>query len=78
MEVMSGDFHSLWNLPTAIKIAQALEEFRAHMVGDHIKMDDLGALAEFAASTRARRGQRDVRHPLGLTGSCWSAGPRAW
>ena len=46
------EFHSLWNLPTAQKIARALEEFDPYWFEDPIKADDLGALAEFAASTR--------------------------
>lgn len=45
------EFHSLWDLPTAKKIAQALEEFEPFWFEDPIKADDLDALAEFAAST---------------------------
>lgn len=51
MEIMV-ELHSLWNLPTAIKIARALEEFEPTWFEDPIKMDDLGALADFAAATR--------------------------
>jgi galactonate dehydratase len=50
MDVMV-EFHSLWNLPTAQKIARALEEFEPFWFEDPIKADDLGALAEFASST---------------------------
>src|SRR5918999_2921665 len=50
MDVMV-EFHSLWDLPTAQKIARALEEFEPYWFEDPIKADDLGALAEFAAST---------------------------
>src|SRR3712207_739875 len=50
MDVMVA-FHSLWNLPTAQKIARALEEFEPYWFEDPIKADDLEALAEFASST---------------------------
>jgi galactonate dehydratase len=50
MDVMV-EFHSLWDLPTAQKIARALEEFEPYWFEDPIKADDLGALAEFASST---------------------------
>jgi L-alanine-DL-glutamate epimerase-like enolase superfamily enzyme len=46
------ELHSLWNLPAAIRIAAALDEFEPYWYEDPIKMDDLGALAEFARSTR--------------------------
>lgn len=51
MEIMV-ELHSLWNLPSAKKIAQALEEYAPAWYEDPIRMDDLGALAEFARSTR--------------------------
>ena len=51
MDVMV-EFHSLWDLPTAKRIARALEEFEPYWFEDPIKADDLGALAEFACSTR--------------------------
>jgi galactonate dehydratase len=50
MDVMV-EFHSLWDLPTAQKIARALEEFEPYWFEDPIKADDLGALAEFTSST---------------------------
>ncbi len=51
MEIMV-ELHSLWDLPSAMKIARALEEFEPAWYEDPIKMDDLGALAKFADSTR--------------------------
>ena len=39
------------DLPTAQKIARALEEFEPYWFEDPIKADDLDALAEFASST---------------------------
>jgi L-alanine-DL-glutamate epimerase-like enolase superfamily enzyme len=45
------EFHSLWDLPTAKKIARVLEEFEPYWFEDPIKADDLDALSEFAAST---------------------------
>ncbi len=50
MDVMV-EFHSLWDLPTAQKIARALEEFEPYWFEDPIKADNLDALAEFASST---------------------------
>ncbi|MBA3471667.1 MAG: mandelate racemase/muconate lactonizing enzyme family protein [Rubrobacter sp.] len=50
MDVMV-EFHSLWDLPTAKRIAQALEEFEPFWFEDPIQADDLDALAKFAAST---------------------------
>jgi galactonate dehydratase len=50
MDVMV-ELHSLWDLPTAQKIARALEEFEPYWFEDPLKADDLDALAEFAAST---------------------------
>jgi galactonate dehydratase len=50
MDVMV-EFHSLWDLPTAQRIARALEEFEPYWFEDPLKADDLDALAEFARST---------------------------
>jgi galactonate dehydratase len=50
MDVMV-EFHSLWDLPTAQRIARALEEFEPYWFEDPLKADDLDALAEFACST---------------------------
>jgi len=50
MDIMV-EFHSLWNLPTAKKIARALEEFEPFWYEDPIKADNIDALADFAAST---------------------------
>ncbi|MCM3760394.1 mandelate racemase/muconate lactonizing enzyme family protein [Alkalihalobacillus oceani] len=48
------ELHSLWDLPTAKQIAQALEEFEPFWYEDPINMDNLDALQEFARSTRVR------------------------
>ncbi len=50
MDVMV-EFHGLWNLPTAIKIARALEAFDPFWFEDPLKADNLDALATFTAST---------------------------
>jgi L-alanine-DL-glutamate epimerase-like enolase superfamily enzyme len=50
MEIMV-EFHGLWNLPMAKRIAAALEEFGPFWYEDPLKADSLEALAEFAAST---------------------------
>jgi galactonate dehydratase len=44
--------HSLWNLPTAIKISHALEEFKPFWIEDPIRMDSLSNLAEYRRNTR--------------------------
>ncbi|MBV9521996.1 MAG: mandelate racemase/muconate lactonizing enzyme family protein [Alphaproteobacteria bacterium] len=45
------EFHSLWNLPMAIRLAKALEPFQPYWYEDPLKMDDLGALADYAHRT---------------------------
>lgn len=50
MEIMV-EFHSLWNLPMAKKLARALEPFEPTWYEDPIRMNSPQALAEFAAST---------------------------
>jgi galactonate dehydratase len=50
MEIMV-EMHSLWNLPSAIRIAKALEEFSPQWYEDPVRMDNLDALAQFKAST---------------------------
>jgi galactonate dehydratase len=52
MDIMV-EFHSLWNLPTAIRIARALEEFGTFWHEDPIKMHSLRDLAGYAAASRA-------------------------
>ena len=72
------ELHSLWNLPTAIRIAQALEEFEPYWFEDPVRVDGLTALAEFARRTKvplcssellaSRWGFRDLlaQVPLGV------------
>src|ERR1035437_3139175 len=50
MEIMV-EFHSLWNLPTAMKIAKALEPYNPTWYEDPIRMNSPQALAEYARST---------------------------
>ena len=50
MEIMV-EFHGLWNLPMAKRIAAALEEFAPFWYEDPLKADSLEALAEYAVST---------------------------
>lgn len=45
------EFHSLWNLPTAKKIARALEPYSPMWFEDPIRMNSPQALAEYARST---------------------------
>jgi galactonate dehydratase len=52
MDIMV-EFHSLWNLPTAIRIAKALEPFDTFWHEDPIKMDALADLTAYAAASRA-------------------------
>jgi L-alanine-DL-glutamate epimerase-like enolase superfamily enzyme len=51
IEVMC-EFHSLWNLPMAIRIAKALEPYDPFWSEDPIKMDGIALLKEYARSTR--------------------------
>jgi L-alanine-DL-glutamate epimerase-like enolase superfamily enzyme len=46
------ELHSRWNLPSAIRIAAALEEVQPMWFEDPIRMDNPDALAEFASKTR--------------------------
>ena len=48
MEVMV-ELHSMWDLPSALAIARALQEFRPFWAEDPIKMQDVDALAAYAA-----------------------------
>src|SRR3954447_3409992 len=51
MDIMV-ELHSLWNLPTAKRIAAALEPLDPYWFEDPIKMNNIQALANFAAATR--------------------------
>jgi galactonate dehydratase len=46
------ELHSRWNLPSAIRIAEALEDIQPLWFEDPIRMDSPDALAQFARSTR--------------------------
>jgi L-alanine-DL-glutamate epimerase-like enolase superfamily enzyme len=46
------ELHSKWDLPNAIKIARGLEEFEPCWFEDPLRMDCVGALAQFCAATR--------------------------
>jgi L-alanine-DL-glutamate epimerase-like enolase superfamily enzyme len=50
MDIMV-EFHGLWDLPAASRIARALEEFEPFWFEDPLRADDLGALAEYARAT---------------------------
>ena len=52
MDVMV-EFHSLWQLPPAIRIAEALAPFDTFWHEDPIRMDSLGSLKRYAARSRA-------------------------
>lgn len=46
--------HSLWDLPTAVQVARAAEEFDVYWIEDPIRMDSLGTIGEFRAQTNLR------------------------
>ena len=46
------EMHSVWNLPSAIRIAKAVEPYDPMWFEDPVRMDNLDALAQFKASTR--------------------------
>ncbi len=50
MDIMV-EFHSLWNLPTAKRIARALEPYDPFWFEDPLKPDNFDALADYASST---------------------------
>jgi L-alanine-DL-glutamate epimerase-like enolase superfamily enzyme len=52
MDIMV-EFHSLWRLPAAQRIAQALAEFDTYWHEDPIRMDSLGLLKQYAPHSRA-------------------------
>ena len=45
------EFHSMWQLPAAIKIAKAVEPFDPYWYEDPVKMNNLDALADYARRT---------------------------
>lgn len=47
------EFHSLWQLPPAIRIAEALAPFDTYWHEDPMKMDSLGDLRRYAERSRA-------------------------
>jgi galactonate dehydratase len=46
------EFHGYWNLPTAVQIAQACEEYSPMWMEEMLPQDNLAAYAELAAATR--------------------------
>src|SRR5579871_1444325 len=46
------EFHGFWNLPSAIKIAQALEPYSPMWLEEMLPQDNLAAYAELAKATR--------------------------
>jgi L-alanine-DL-glutamate epimerase-like enolase superfamily enzyme len=52
MDIMV-EFHSLWRLPAAQRIARALAEFDTYWHEDPIRMDSLALLKAYAAASRA-------------------------
>lgn len=52
MDIMV-EFHSLWNLPAALRIARALEPFDTFWHEDPIRMDSLRSLRQYAAGSTA-------------------------
>jgi L-alanine-DL-glutamate epimerase-like enolase superfamily enzyme len=48
------EFHSLWDLPTAIEIEEALAPYRPYWFEDPIKMTNLDALADYRRRTNVR------------------------
>jgi L-alanine-DL-glutamate epimerase-like enolase superfamily enzyme len=53
MDVMI-EMHALWDVPTAIRIAHALEEYRPFWIEDPVRSDLADGLAAVAAATRTR------------------------
>ncbi len=51
MEIMV-ELHTLWDLPNALRIARALEEYEPAWFEDPVRADDLDGLVRFAHATR--------------------------
>ncbi len=52
MDIMV-EFHSLWDVPTAIKIARALETYNTFWHEDPIRIDSMSSLAAYADKSKA-------------------------
>ncbi|WP_281685037.1 mandelate racemase/muconate lactonizing enzyme family protein [Thalassobaculum salexigens] len=72
MDIMC-ELHSMWNRPSAVKIARALEEIEPTWVEDPVFMDHLGSLGEVARATTSpiavgetRGGKADFRYLVEL------------
>ena len=52
MDIMV-EFHSLWSLPMACKLAAIMAQFDTYWHEDPIKMDSLGELVRYAAVSHA-------------------------
>ncbi len=72
MDLMA-ELHGLWNRPSAIRIARALEPIAPYWVEDPVVLDHLGSLGEVARATRSpiaagetRGGRADFRTMLEL------------
>ncbi len=72
MDIMC-ELHSMWNRPSAVKIARALEEIDPLWVEDPVFMDHLASLGEVARSTASpiavgetRGGKADFRYLVEL------------
>lgn len=48
------EMHSLWDLPTAIRIAEAAEEYQPYWFEDPISLSNIDAVRRFADSTRVQ------------------------
>ncbi len=46
-----AELHSKWDVPSAVKIARALEPYRPAWIEDPLRMDSMDALASFARQT---------------------------
>ena len=69
------EFHSLWNLPTAKKIAKALEPYNPTWYEDPIRMNSPQALAEYARSTPVWVCASETLGSAFPTRTCWTATP---
>jgi galactonate dehydratase len=47
------EFHSLWSLPMAKKLARALEPYNTYWHEDPFRLDNIGDLKEYAAHSKA-------------------------
>ena len=69
------EMHSVWNLPSAIRIAKAVEPYDPMWFEDPVRMDNLDALAQFRPAPASRPRPARPSPPATPSGRCSRSGP---